>query len=83
MELITQGYGEGVGGWSVVMILAGDMDNIWRLWLPGWDGRFTSGVVMVLLGLAGNDIQNLYFLLTMTSKNELFIMNTLFLLPMR
>ena len=48
--------GEGAGRWSVGVILAGDMDLIWRLGLTGWDGRWSSGVVMIL-GLAGDNIQ--------------------------
>ena len=51
--------GEGAGGCVVIMILAGDMDYIWRLGLPGWDGRWTS-LVGILLRLEGSDIQNLY-----------------------
>ena len=57
--------GEGAGWCGVVMILAGDMDLIWRLGLPGWDGRRSSG--LMVLRLAGNDIQILY-LFTAASK---------------
>ena len=52
--------GEGAGGWAVGVILAGDMNNIWKLGLPGWDGSWTSLGVVVILGFTENNIQNLY-----------------------